>query len=240
MTGRWEASNTAVQEARGQLLLLLPGGAGLLDQHRLPLRVPAPRRRLGRHPLHPQVRWSALSISIDTSINISISISNNTSTSSCTSREGLGYCQAGPATELERMDGMVLLDLLGAPRPSFRRYTRCTTCPCTRCTRYNTSLYDLAGRAEEELRRRGWLQGTTFFTNQDSSQTIQDDQVPFLRLGVSRILHMIDSPFPSVWHQLADDRWEEGEATLPSSALDLPTIHGLARVLRVLLYTYLK
>ena len=50
---------------------------------------------------------------------------------------GQGICQEGSATQLDRVDMFLLLDLLGAPRPSFKRYTQ-----------FNTSLYDLASSVE--------------------------------------------------------------------------------------------
>ena len=50
---------------------------------------------------------------------------------------GEGICQEGRATQLDRVDMFLLLDLLGAPFPSFRRYTQ-----------FNTSFYDLASSIE--------------------------------------------------------------------------------------------
>lgn len=48
---------------------------------------------------------------------------------------------------------------------------------------------------------------------------IQDDHVPFLARGVE-ILHIIPSPFPSVWHKMEDD----------GDHLDLDTIEDWARL----------
>ena len=36
-------------------------------------------------------------------------------------RSGEGHCQEGSATQLDRIDSLVLLDLLGAARPTFHR-----------------------------------------------------------------------------------------------------------------------
>lgn len=55
-------------------------------------------------------------------------------------------------------------------------------------------------------------------------------QVPFYKLGVRRILHMISQPFPSVWHTL-DDNYQ---------ALDFQTIEYLNKILRVFVYGYLN
>ena len=55
-------------------------------------------------------------------------------------------------------------------------------------------------------------------------------QVPFYKLGVKRILHMISYPFPSVWHTLNDNY----------QALDFQTIEYLSKILRVFVYGYLN
>lgn len=47
---------------------------------------------------------------------------------------------------------------------------------------------------------------------------IQDDHMPFHRLGLDQVLHLISAPFPRVWHTLRDDL----------SALDWQTCHDLA------------
>lgn len=48
---------------------------------------------------------------------------------------------------------------------------------------------------------------------------IEDDHIPFMMRGVD-ILHIIPSPFPAVWHKMADN----GEN------LDLPTVRDWAKI----------
>jgi len=128
-----------------------------------------------------------------------------------------GICQEGSATELDRVDMFLLLDLLGAPSPSFRRYTQ-----------FNTSLYDLATSVEIAVNKLPCTKASGMFTRWDASYMIQDDQVPFYNAGLRRILHMIASPFPSVWHTLRDNK----------DALDMDTINTINKILRVFTYSY--
>lgn len=136
-----------------------------------------------------------------------------------TVRSDIGHCQDGPAQELDRMDALLLLDLLGAPNPSFKRFHQ-----------YNSTLYNLAQQIEGRLWQSSCFLGPPMFTGTLSYNMIQDDHLPFYNLGLRKILHMIASPFPSVWHTLADD----------ATALHLPTIKQLGRVLRVTVFSYLN
>ena len=58
---------------------------------------------------------------------------------------------------------------------------------------------------------------------------VSDDQIPFHENGLRKILHMIASPFPSVWHTLNDN----------GDALDITTIKYLNKIMRVIVYGYL-
>jgi len=136
-----------------------------------------------------------------------------------TVRSESGHCQSSPAQEFDRMDALLLLDLLGAPNPSFKRFGQ-----------YNSSLYNLAQSVEARLWRSSCFQGPPMFSGTLSYSMVQDDHVPFYNLGLRKILHMIATPFPSVWHTLADD----------ATALHYPTIKQLGRVLRVTVFSYLN
>ena len=138
-------------------------------------------------------------------------------TSDYTFSGGGDICQDGAATHLDRIDTFLLLDLLGTAGPSFRRYTE-----------FNTTLYDFAASVERSV--QGLEGGSQVFTGTDSGWMVQDDQVPFYKLGVTRILHMITSPFPSVWHTLQDNE----------DALDYQTSEYLGKILRVFVYGYLN
>ena len=58
---------------------------------------------------------------------------------------------------------------------------------------------------------------------------IDDDHKPFERKGVP-ILHIISSPFPSVWHKMSDN----------ARAIDRSTVEKLNMVLRIFVSEYLS
>ena len=133
---------------------------------------------------------------------------------------GNKWCQEDvTAKQIDRIDSFLLLDLLGTPSPKFGRYTD-----------FDTKLYDFAASCEEVIQTQVQESIENVFTNIDKFSMIQDDQIPFYNLGVRKILHMIASPFPSVWHTLGDN----------SDALDMRTIDYLNKILRVFVYGYLN
>ena len=67
------------------------------------------------------------------------------------------------------------------------------------------------------------------FSNWDIGYMVQDDHVPFYNLGVRKILHLIATPFPSMWHTLNDNK----------EALDMNTIDRMNKIVRVFLYSYI-
>lgn len=106
-------------------------------------------------------------------------------------------------TVLSTIEHFVLLDLLGAPRPLIRSYFPSTGW-----------LFDEMASAESRLGTAGALdekdfkwdaQRSGFFLPRTGYQSswggIEDDHLPFLERGVN-ILHIIASPFPTVWHTL--------------------------------------
>ena len=128
------------------------------------------------------------------------------------------FCQNSEAKMMDRIDNFVLLDLLGVPEPKFSRFTL-----------YNTSMYDYAFQAESAVQSVTGDNIARVFTNIDRGSNIQDDQLPFYNLDMKKILHMIASPFPRVWHTLDDN----------ADALDTTTINYLNKILRVIVYGYL-
>ena len=109
-----------------------------------------------------------------------------------------------PETQLDSIEHLILLDLLGAPSPSIRSYFLDTAW-----------LFDAMSDAERRLgesdaftygdktsmapgRWQSWFVPRTAYTNMGH---IGDDHVPFVKRGVS-VLHIISNPFPSVWHTL--------------------------------------
>lgn len=108
-------------------------------------------------------------------------------------------------TELSTIEHLILLDLLGASRPSIRSYYLDTAW-----------LFDAMASAESRLgdsgafaygKEDGMAPGkwTSFFRTRRGSESnfgyVGDDHLPFLRRGVS-VLHIIAEPFPHVWHTL--------------------------------------
>ncbi|KAM9631725.1 glutaminyl-peptide cyclotransferase-like protein isoform 3-T3 [Trichechus inunguis] len=126
----------------------------------------------------------------------------------------------GP-TRIQAIELFVLLDLLGAPHPTFYSHF-------PRTARWFHRLRSI----EKRLHRLNLLQAhpqeVMYFQPGEPPGSVEDDHVPFLRRGVP-VLHLISTPFPSVWHTPADT-----EANLHP-----PTVHNLSRILAVFLAEYL-
>jgi len=123
-------------------------------------------------------------------------------------------------TLLHRMDMLVLLDLLGTQNPKLYSFFQETS-------HWHNALV----ASEQHLKRtQGWSGSSrqTIFQSNPHYGGIEDDHVPFLRRGVD-ILHVIPSPFPSVWHKPSDNR----------NALHFPTIANLNKVFRLFVARYL-
>ncbi|KPJ08325.1 Glutaminyl-peptide cyclotransferase [Papilio machaon] len=128
------------------------------------------------------------------------------------------------ANHLQRMDVLVLLDLLGCPDPVFYSYFQATE-----------KWYVRLASAEQRLAELGQLSAysvgkeeQTYFRLRSSGAFIDDDHVPFLRRNVN-VVHVIPNPFPHVWHTADDDM----------SALDFNTIDNLNKIFRVFVAEYL-
>ena len=100
----------------------------------------------------------------------------------------------------------VLLDLLGSKNPKIPSYFRTTHW-----------VYRHMSSLERRLRRLGVFRtgkrpedGLSNFLPESNKKLftwnsgIQDDHIPFLKRGVE-VLHLIPSPFPSVWHTIDDN-----------------------------------
>uniref|UniRef100_A0A452UGR1 Glutaminyl-peptide cyclotransferase n=1 Tax=Ursus maritimus TaxID=29073 RepID=A0A452UGR1_URSMA len=118
-------------------------------------------------------------------------------------------------------DLLVLLDLIGAPNPTFPNFFPQTA-----------RWFDRLEAIEHELYKLGLLKDHSserwYFQNYDYGGVIQDDHIPFLRRGAP-VLHLIPSPFPEVWHTMDDN--EEN--------LDETTIDNLNKILQVFVLEYL-
>ncbi|XP_059522106.1 glutaminyl-peptide cyclotransferase-like protein isoform X2 [Myotis daubentonii] len=115
----------------------------------------------------------------------------------------------------------MLLDLLGAPHPTFYSHF-------PRTARWFHRLKSI----EKRLHRLNLLQAhpqeVMYFQPGEPPGSVEDDHIPFLRRGVP-VLHLISTPFPSVWHTA-----EDSEANLHPA-----TVHNLSRILAVFLAEYL-
>jgi len=126
----------------------------------------------------------------------------------------------GSITEIDRMDLMVLLDLLGAANPQFSSLVQSGH-------RWYSHMADVETRLRSAnlMKTRG-----RFFTGEiQHFGGIEDDHLPFMERDVP-ILHMIATPFPDVWHTEGDNK----------SALDYNTIDDLNKILRVFVAEYLQ
>ncbi|KAH6720380.1 glutaminyl-peptide cyclotransferas-like protein [Leptodontidium sp. MPI-SDFR-AT-0119] len=112
----------------------------------------------------------------------------------------------------------LLLDLLGAPNPHVPSYFRTTHW-----------AYQSLAKIESRIRGLNIQQstaGTPFLPETEKGHDqfnaawgVQDDHIPFMARGVE-VLHIIPTPFPSVWHTMADD----------AEHLDMPTVEDWTRM----------
>ncbi|XP_040136127.1 glutaminyl-peptide cyclotransferase-like protein isoform X2 [Ictidomys tridecemlineatus] len=126
----------------------------------------------------------------------------------------------GP-TRIQAIELFVLLDLLGAPNPTFYSHF-------PRTLRWFHRLRSI----EKRLHRLNLLQShpqeVMYFQPGEPPGSVEDDHLPFLHRGVP-VLHLISTPFPTVWHTPSDS-----EANLHP-----PTVYNLSRILAVFLAEYL-
>ncbi|XP_077467125.1 glutaminyl-peptide cyclotransferase-like a isoform X2 [Stigmatopora argus] len=123
-------------------------------------------------------------------------------------------------TLLQAVDLFVLLDLLGPPDPTIVNHFDNTA-------RWFNQLM----AAERRLHHHGLLTShpskQTYFKQDLNYGMVEDDHIPFLRRGVP-VLHIISTPFPSVWHTLDDT--EEN--------MHRPTVENLTKILALFLSEY--
>jgi hypothetical protein len=118
---------------------------------------------------------------------------------------------------LQSISLFVLLDLLGSKDPVIPSYFLTTHWAYKNMATIEKRMRDLGVLETKPLK--------PFLPEADKSSkhfgrgSIEDDHIPFMRRGVD-ILHMIPSPFPTVWHTIDDD----GEH------LDLETTRDWAKI----------
>ncbi|CAG2170343.1 unnamed protein product [Oppiella nova] len=125
--------------------------------------------------------------------------------------------------ELDRIELMVLLDLIGAQNPHFYSFYPNTKPLFNRIIEIEKKLNEMNLLELKSNRKK-----TSYFNGRQAFNYVEDDHMPFLRRNVP-ILHVIATPFPSVWHREADNK----------ENLDFATIHNLLKIFRVFIAEYL-
>ncbi|XP_057715609.1 glutaminyl-peptide cyclotransferase [Corythoichthys intestinalis] len=124
--------------------------------------------------------------------------------------------------QLDGIDMFVLLDLIGSPSPRFGNHFPATTYWLSR-------LQSIEKRLHFMNQLENHPDSVEYFWPDRHASSIDDDHVPFLSRGV-RILHLIPSPFPVVWHTFNDNEQN----------LDRPTIANLNKILQIFVLEYLN
>lgn len=102
-------------------------------------------------------------------------------------------------SELERIDLLVLLDLIGASDTSFVMYG-------SKARKHYESLqkYERAHMAKSGLSQFQSRREAAFRSRQMPAEVIQDDHIPFTQRNVP-VLCLLAYPFPRVWHTIDDN-----------------------------------
>ncbi|KAJ8288702.1 hypothetical protein COCON_G00013610 [Conger conger] len=128
---------------------------------------------------------------------------------------------ATDTNQLHGIDLFVLLDLIGAPTPRFGNHFSNTVSWLRRLQNIERRLHT-AGQLVEHPDE------VQYFWPDVPVNPVVDDHRPFLSRGV-RVLHIIPTPFPSVWHTFDDNEQN----------LDRPTIQNLNKIMQVFVLEYL-
>lgn len=128
---------------------------------------------------------------------------------------------------LSQITAFVLLDLLGAANPKIPSFFQ------------NTHwAYKNMATIEDRMRKLGLLEAkpdrpflpeSSKAANQFGRGHVEDDHIPFMRRGVP-ILHLIPTPFPSVWHTMQDD----------AEHLDMPTVRDWSKIITAFTLEWLE
>lgn len=126
--------------------------------------------------------------------------------------------------ELHSMDVLVLLDLIGAKDTTLRNFY------------YNIKghferLHGIETKMTQSGLIKRWGRTSPYFDMRplEPKKWVDDDYRPFLEKGV-KVLHLISTPFPAVWHKLSDNL----------ANIHYNTIDDLNKILRVYVCEYLS
>ncbi|XP_032689666.1 glutaminyl-peptide cyclotransferase isoform X2 [Odontomachus brunneus] len=134
------------------------------------------------------------------------------------------YGRGNEINELDKIDILVLLDLIGAPDPTFYNYFKNTE-------KWYSLLVNIEKKLAELRRLEAYSYGKPeqrYFQPYSIESHIEDDHIPFMRRNVP-ILHIIPNPFPPFWHQSGDNR----------ANIDLKTTENINKILRIFVASYL-
>ncbi|OMH79750.1 Glutaminyl-peptide cyclotransferase [Zancudomyces culisetae] len=122
-------------------------------------------------------------------------------------------------SEIKLIDLFVLLDLIGAPNPTFLPLIPETKNVFYELAALENRLYTKGFVSQKYLRPRSTI----------GVSGISDDHEPFLKKSV-KILHLIATPFPDVWHKQGDN----------AQNLDQAVINNFAVLMRTFVFSYLN
>ncbi|XP_076245540.1 glutaminyl-peptide cyclotransferase isoform X2 [Calliopsis andreniformis] len=134
------------------------------------------------------------------------------------------YEQGENISELDKLDILILLDLLGAPDPTFYNYFSNTE-------KWYSLLMAIENKLSSLKKFESYSYGQPaqrYFQPYSMEAGIEDDHIPFLRRDTP-ILHIIPYPFPTVWHKPSDNR----------NNIDLKTTENINKILRIFVASYL-
>nr|XP_034188813.1 glutaminyl-peptide cyclotransferase isoform X1 [Osmia lignaria] len=127
-------------------------------------------------------------------------------------------------SELDKLDVLVLLDLIGAPDPTFYNYFSNTEKWYSLLMAIETNLAAL-----KEFESYSYGQpAQRYFQPYSVEAHIEDDHIPFLQRDIP-ILHLIPYPFPKVWHKPSDH----------CDNIDIKTTENINKILRIFVASYL-
>ncbi|KZC08329.1 PREDICTED: glutaminyl-peptide cyclotransferase-like [Dufourea novaeangliae] len=127
-------------------------------------------------------------------------------------------------SDLDKLDILVLLDLIGAPDPTFYNYFSNTE-------KWYSLLMAIETKLASSRKFESYSYGQPaqrYFQPYSMEANIEDDHIPFLRKDIP-ILHMIPYPFPPFWHKSGDNR----------DNIDLKTTENINKILRAFVASYL-
>lgn len=118
---------------------------------------------------------------------------------------------------LDQISVFVLLDLLGAANPSIPSYFTPTHWAYQNLASIENRMRKL--RLLESKPNAPFLPDGELNSKELRGGFVGDDHEPFMAKGVP-ILHLIPTPFPSVWHTMNDD----------GDHLDMPTVRDWTKI----------